>query len=104
MISRIQRIRLESYDFEARSAVLIGRKPTAGKQHTPTRVLALLISLSLVALFLAFSARHTIAQTGASAALPGEVEREARGDNNLVVWAGDKAHIAPDFVVVIDFD
>lgn len=104
MISRNQRIRLESYDFEARSAVLFGRKPIAGKQHTPTRVLALLISLSLVALFLAFSARHTIAQTGASAALPGEVEREARGDNTLVVWAGDKAHIAPDFVAVIDFD
>src|SRR6476661_5521316 len=25
-------------------------------------------------------------------------------ENTLLVWAGDQAHIAPDFVAVIDFD
>jgi len=25
-------------------------------------------------------------------------------ENTLLVWAGDKAHIAPDFIAVIDFD
>ncbi|MGD0426078.1 MAG: selenium-binding protein SBP56-related protein [Candidatus Acidiferrales bacterium] len=104
MISRNQRIRSERNDFEARSAALFGRKPTAGKQHTQTRILALLVSLSLVVLFIAFGARHTIAQTGSPATLSGQFEREARGDNTLLVWAGDKAHIAPDFVAVIDFD
>ncbi len=56
MISRNQRTRSAGIDLEARSAALFGRKRTAGKQHTPTRILALLISLSLVAVCLAFSA------------------------------------------------
>ena len=29
---------------------------------------------------------------------------QIRGENTLLVWASDQAHIAPDFVAVIDFD
>src|SRR5438874_2352601 len=27
-----------------------------------------------------------------------------KAENTLLVWAGDQAHVAPDFVAVIDFD
>jgi hypothetical protein len=33
-----------------------------------------------------------------------EPNRSARVDTTLLVWAGDKAHVAPDFIAVIDFD
>jgi hypothetical protein len=28
----------------------------------------------------------------------------AASENTLIVWAGDKAHVAPDFIAVVDFD
>src|SRR5690349_10699392 len=31
-------------------------------------------------------------------------DRKDRGDDTLLVWASDKAHVEPDFLTVIDFD
>jgi len=68
--------------------------------------LACLRSISLAVLLLgsaiAFGAVAIIGQPG--------IVQGARGgvlpnpENTLIVWAGDKAHVAPDFIAVVDFD
>jgi hypothetical protein len=57
------------------------------------------IAVSLVVALLGLNARVAKAQ--------GRLEPERNGapvDTTLLVWAGDKAHVAPDFLAVIDFD
>jgi hypothetical protein len=79
-------------------------QPDAGHPHRRTRGLVLLINLSLVGLLLGLGAGYAIAQAGSARALHNEFQRGDQGENTLIIWAGDKAHIAPDFVTVVDFD
>jgi hypothetical protein len=76
----------------------------AGHAQKRHRVLALLIALLLIGLPVGWGARHTIARAGSVLAFNDPFERGARHDDNLIIWAGDKAHVAPDFIAVIDFD
>jgi 56kDa selenium binding protein (SBP56) len=79
-------------------------QPDAGHPHRRTCRLVLLINLLLVGLLLGLGARDAIAQAGSAPGLHNEFERGDQGENTLIIWAGDKAHIAPDFVTVVDFD
>src|SRR5271155_3799501 len=80
------------------------RQPDAGHPHSRTRGLAHLINLSLVGLLLGLGARAAIAQANSAPPPHNEFERGDRSENTLIIWAGDKAHVAPDFVTVVDFE
>jgi selenium-binding protein 1 len=69
---------------------------------TSTRIR--LLHLSLLALFFATSAPAAQAQASLATPQHEEFDRHDRDENTIIVWAGDKAHVAPDFVAVIDFD
>ena len=63
------------------------------------------IHLLFAGLLLGFGARNANAQSGSAAAQQDEdFEHHHRAQNTLVIWAGDKAHVKPDFLAVIDFD
>jgi hypothetical protein len=64
---------------------------------------SLLILLSMTLLLLGLGLRGAKAHAGSARSAQDESRREARADTTLLVWAGDKAHIAPDFLAVIDF-
>jgi hypothetical protein len=65
-------------------------------QHAATRVHR--VVYSIVALGLSAALALIFGATRTSA------HNDGNGDNTLIVWAGDKAHEAPDFLAVIDFD
>jgi DNA-binding beta-propeller fold protein YncE len=69
-----------------------------------SRVLALLIGLSLAGLLLGFGAREAITRADSMPARHGEIGHGAYGQDTLIVWAGDEAHTHPDFITVVDFD
>jgi 56kDa selenium binding protein (SBP56) len=71
--------------------------------HKSSRLRSFAIYLSMIGLPVVWGAANANAQTGAVPAEHEEFEERSR-DNTLIVWAGDKAHIAPDFIAVIDFD
>jgi hypothetical protein len=69
-----------------------------------SRVRALATQLLIIGLLLGWVAANASAQAGTAPAQHDvSVERSA-ADNTLIVWAGDKAHVAPDFIAIIDFD
>jgi hypothetical protein len=64
-----------------------------------------LFFLSLLALLLSWGAQNARAQENSTqTASEGRHERRHGEQNTLLIWAGDKAHVKPDFVAVIDFD
>jgi hypothetical protein len=63
------------------------------------------VALSVFLLMLlSFSAQDATAQPAIIAPGSGGFGRSARPEDTLIVWAGDKAHVAPDFIAVIDFN
>jgi DNA-binding beta-propeller fold protein YncE len=76
----------------------------AGRQRNRTRVLALLISLTVIGLLFGLGTKHASARGSSVSGRHGQFEQGAYDEKTLIVWAGDKAHIAPDFITVIDFD
>jgi 56kDa selenium binding protein (SBP56) len=70
-----------------------------------TRIRIGVLYLSLFALLLGFDAKIGRAQESAVAQPPAaDFARHHREQNTLIIWAGDKAHVHPDFLAVIDFD
>jgi len=105
MIFRNKHIRFVIDGLMARGARVSPHKESvSGHPRNRTRVLALLFSLSLTVLFLGLVARHAIVRAGSLPSLHGQFERGPHDEKTLIVWAGDKAHVAPDFIAVIDFD
>ncbi|HKN75518.1 MAG TPA: selenium-binding protein SBP56-related protein [Candidatus Acidoferrum sp.] len=76
----------------------------AGSKRNRTRVLALLISLTVIGLLFGLGANHASARVDSVSGRHGQFEQGAYDEKTLIVWAGDKAHVAPDFITVIDFD
>jgi hypothetical protein len=56
--------------------------------------LAAALSMLIFGVVSGYSTAHSAIAPGANAG----------PDDTLIVWAGDKAHIAPDFIAVVDFD
>jgi len=92
-------------DHQAGGSVHVTRYSENDSAHlnTQKRRFVLLIHLSLLLLLLGFGLTDAKAQTGSASAQHDESRREAPVDTTLLVWAGEKAHIAPDFLAVIDF-
>src|SRR5271154_2571368 len=63
-----------------------------------------LIQLSLFTLLFGFNVNSVRAQAGPPLAQQQDEFDRDREENTIIVWAGDKAHVKPDFVAVIDFD
>jgi hypothetical protein len=63
-----------------------------------------LIYLLLTGLLLGYGAGKANAQDNSNPAQHDESNRRDRTENTLIIWAGDKAHVKPDFIAVIDFD
>jgi hypothetical protein len=76
----------------------------SARRQLATRALVLLIVFSLALLGLGISARKSIIRADSGPSSHGELEHGARGQNTLIVWAGDEAHTHPDFITVVDFD
>lgn len=70
------------------------------------RVAASLRSIPLAVMLLGgatvFGAVAIIGQPGIVHGARGGVL--TKPEDTLIVWAGDKAHVAPDFIAVVDFD
>ena len=105
MIFMKKHIRLEMNDLVARSTEQ-SRPDEFDAAHalTWTRLRALAIHLSQLGLLFALSASGANAQSDSVPSQHDEFKQGASADNTLIVWAGDKAHVAPDFIAVIDFD
>lgn len=87
-------------------AVIIGppRGLHAADQRKPAIIVRWMIALSLIVVLYSLGAAHASAQADPASESHHEDKREVHVDNTLLVWAGDKAHVAPDFLAVIDFD
>src|SRR5580658_8651789 len=103
MLFRNKNVRFVIGDLRPQGASRLD-KPGAAPRLPRTRRFVLLAGLSLLAVFLGLGVRHAIVQAGSISAQHPEFGRHDSTENTLIVWAGDKAHVAPDFITVIDFD
>lgn len=78
--------------------------PVGGNHRQPAGILPWVIALSLMIFLSSLGAEATRAQANSVSGPHNEDKSSVPVDNTLLVWAGDKAHVAPDFIAVIDFD
>ena len=96
-----------SDSFHRSLSVLFFPETAIGGVLRPERMVTALvigatnIALGAFVLALLLGARNAAALSGAILNSPGGF---VPPDDTLLIWAGDKAHVAPDFVAVIDFD
>jgi len=105
MILRNKRIRFAFDIIVARDAHLPGLEELdAARARRRSRLRTLSTQWSIIGLLLVLGAANATAQGGAAPTQHDESVQTSQTDNTLLVWAGDKAHVAPDFIAVIDFD
>ena len=105
MASKNKHVRFGTDSLVARATDLFRHSdPHPSHPRKRTRRFALLIHLSLAGLLLGWGIGNVLAQTGSVPGLRDKLGASARPENTLIIWAGDKAHVAPDFLAVIDFD